>query len=281
MLISRIILRIIGKPINSDNEGVFSRFELEDMLEEAVKKDDNLKESAEVINKIMDLRDAKVKEIMTPRSQLFALDKDSSIYELKKIIRKTSYSKIPIYDKFVDRIIGVVFANDLVYKPEKCVGILKKVKFVPSNISVYNLFLSLKKEKLSIAIILDEFGGTIGIVTMHDIWESILGKIGDLDDKTNLAKSRGLTYRDQKNIIIADCTVDIDDFNKFLENIVKNDKYKIIEDNFDTLNGFIINHLERIPKKNEFFIYNGLKYKIMKAHKNKIETVIIQLPLNN
>lgn len=274
--ISRLILKLIGRPITDDDEGLFSRFEIEDLLEEAVKKDKKFKGSVRVINKIMDLKNTKVKEIMTPRNELFSLEKEASLYELKKLIKETSYSKIPVYEEHVDRIIGVVYAHDLIYKPEKCTQIIKEVIYVPANKSVYGLFNLLKKTKSSIAVIFDEFGGSLGIVTMHDIWENMLGRLGDYDDRSK--KTRGLIYREDKKQIIAKSNVDLEDFNSFLENIIKNDKYNLPDKTFDTLNGFIIDRLKRIPLTGEHFTYKELRFKIMKAVKNKTEMITLQLP---
>lgn len=274
--ITRLILRIMGVKTNIQDDLLLTRDDIEFLVEEAVQRESVDTEDGKFISNIMDLQKTKVKEVMTHRSAIIAADVDISTYKLRKLIRDTAFSKIVIYEENLDKVKGVVYVRDLLKKPKDLDEIIKVPLFLPATTSVYQAFKKLQKSKLSIAIVVDEFGGVDGIVTMHDIFEEIIGgKVHDLHARER--DFRGITYRKNSELLIVNADVDVEDFNKSIKNIMNSDKYLLNEDDYETINGFIINTLGYIPKDGDKFNINGLEYKIIRAKKNKIETVTVKL----
>jgi len=267
-------MRFIGYKDNYQHLLV-TKEDIENILEEVIETRKINQEDARYINKVMELQKAKIKEIMTHRSSIVALEKNSSIYELKKLIKLTALSKIVIYEENLDNILGVVYANDLLKAPSSISEIMKPIKYIPSQKSIYSSFNDIKEEKLSVAIVIDEFGGCIGIVTMHDIFEFIVGEVKDYHSRER--EFRGITFRGNTNILIVKTETNIDNLNKFLQDLTGEEKYNIEEDKYETINGFLINYLQRIPIRGEKFTYKKLKYKVIKAQRNKIDSITISL----
>ncbi|MFO7810713.1 MAG: transporter associated domain-containing protein, partial [Candidatus Delongbacteria bacterium] len=141
--------------------------------------------------------------------------------------------------------------------------------------TILSLFKIFKREKASICVVIDEFGGCLGIVTMHDILEQIVGKVED-PHNINQGSDRGIIYRQDQKLFILDGTADLEELRKMIKSIIGEEK-NVMNCKNETINGYIINRLKRIPEQGEIFELEGLKYRIMKAKKNFVETIIIQL----
>ena len=222
-------------------------------------------EETEMINNVFEFNDKVVSEIMIPRTEIYALDMNLSINEvIDELSEDKRYSRIPVYDETIDEIKGIVYVKDILLSQKnrnvKIKNIMKEPYFVPENKLVNELFEDLRKNKKQIAIVVDEYGGTAGMVTMEDILEEIVGEIYDEYDKEQ-AKYKKIdenTYLKERNVAIYD-----------VEKILG---IEIEEGEYDTLAGYLIEQLGKIPKENEKPVVEtkDATYKIEKVKERKI-----------
>ena len=222
-------------------------------------------EETEMINNVFEFNDKVVSEIMIPRTEIYALDMNLSINEvIDELSEDKRYSRIPVYDETIDEIKGIVYVKDILLSQKnrnvKIKNIMKEPYFVPENKLVNELFEDLRKNKKQIAIVVDEYGGTAGMVTMEDILEEIVGEIYDEYDKEQ-AKYKKI----DENTYLIEGNVAIYDVEKILG-------IEIEEGEYDTLAGYLIEQLGKIPKENEKPVVEtkDATYKIEKAKERKI-----------
>lgn len=272
---SRLVMKIFGVKLASSEYLLVTKEDIEGVIDE-VSRSDNFDPQEEIfMRNVLELNESRVSEIGTHRNNIIGISSDSSLVRLKKLFLTTGYSKAIVYNDNLDNISGVVYAKDLFHNPSSLGEITKDLKFVPGNVSQYSLFQQFKEEKISIAAVIDEFGGCAGIVTMQDILNEIVGKVSDKYAVQSTCS--GITYRPQKKILIVNGEVEIDDLNKRLEEVTGSSTYNINEDKYVTVNGFLINYLQRIPVKGEKVMFKNLEYRIMNTNKNKILNFIIYL----
>jgi CBS domain containing-hemolysin-like protein len=208
------------------------------------------------------LKNRRVKEIMTIRSDMIVVGSKASMSELIRLIADSGYSKIPVIEENIDNIIGTVYAKDIFKffnKPDVSIkDIIRLPFFIPETKNVYELLQEFKKEKRNIAIVIDEYGGTSGIVTFYDIIEEI---VGDIEDE-----ERDIIKLDNGSFLI-DATINISDLREIDINIERGE--------YETLSGFIHNLIGRIPKEGEEICYKNFKIIIVSANERKISRVKI------
>jgi CBS domain containing-hemolysin-like protein len=208
----------------------------------------------------LDFSEIKIRVCMIPRTDIEAIDVHSSIEELKNKFISTSYSRLPVYDGNVDNIIGYVNSKDLFKNPQSIKSKLLKVDFVPETMLAHKLLASFIKDQKSLAIVVDEFGGTAGLVTIEDLIEEIFGEIDDEHDLSEFIEKR---INDNEFI-----------FSGRLEVGYLNDKYRINipeSDEYDTLAGFVISQYQSIPKPQEVIDINHFRIKVIKMDRTRID----------
>lgn len=251
--------------ISGTDEETVTEEEIRMMVDVGEEKGTIEEEEKEMINNVFEFNDKFVSEIMVPRNKIFALDIDMTIAEvIEKLSVDMRYSRIPVYDENMDNIKGIIYIKDLLIsnknKNSKIKSLVKEAYFVSETKRVNELFQELRKDKKQIAIVLDEYGGTAGMVTMEDILEEIVGEIYDEYDKeTDKFK------KIDNNTFLFDASIALYDVEKFLD-------IDIDEDDVDTLGGYLIKKLDRIPKDGEKPIVETEKvtYKIEKVKDRKI-----------
>lgn len=229
-------------------------------------------EEKEMIRNIFEFGDTMVKEVMIPRVDMACIPSDTKLGSILKLIKKMGHSRIPVYEETIDNIIGILYAKDLlrIYQQwytskEKfdLKGIIRKAYFVPENKKIDELLDIFQKDRIQVAIAIDEYGGTAGLITMEDVVEEVVGEIIDEYDKeTKLFEMTG------DNIVIADAIISIDKINEILN-------IEIPENDFETLGGFIFDLLGRVPKKDEKIKYQNFQIIIEQVVKNRIRRVKI------
>lgn len=236
-------------------------------------------EEKKMIRNIFEFGDTMVKEVMIPRVDMACIPSDTKLGSILKLIKKMGHSRIPVFEETIDNIIGVLYAKDLLgiyeqwYTSKKkfdLKGIIREAYFVPENKKIDELLDIFRKDRIQIAIAIDEYGGTVGLITMEDVVEEVVGEIIDEYDKEiKLYEMIG------DNIVIADAIISIDKINEILN-------IKIPENGFETLGGFIFDLLGRVPKKNEKIRYQNCQMIIEQVVKNRIRRVKIikELPQN-
>jgi len=239
-----------------------------------VGKDEGVIEEEEkkMIRNIFEFGDTIVKEVMIPRVDIDCISSDTKLDSILKLIKRMGHSRIPVYEETIDNIIGVLYAKDLLgiyekwYTSKEKFGlkqVIRKAYFVPENKKIDDLLDIFQRDKIQIAIAIDEYGGTAGLVTMEDVVEEVVGEIIDEYDKE--IKLFEIT---EDNTVIADGNISIEKINYILN-------IEIPENDFETLGGFIFDLLGRVPKKGEKIKYQNFQVVIERVAKNRIRRVKI------
>ncbi|MGN1326953.1 MAG: hemolysin family protein [Clostridia bacterium] len=258
--------------VTGEEEDTVTEEEIKMLINEG-KENGTIEETeTEMINNVFEFNDKVVSEIMVPRTEIFALDMNLSISEvIEELSEDTRYSRIPVYNETIDEIKGVVYIKDILIsqknKNVRIRNLMKEAYFVPENKFVNELFDDLRKNKKQIAIVVDEYGGTAGMVTMEDILEEIVGEIYDEYDEEDVKYKKI-----DENTFSIEGSVAIYDVEKILN-------IEIEEGEYDTLAGYLIEKLGRIPKDKEKPVIETEKaiYKIEKVKDKKIISVKVCL----
>lgn len=251
--------------VTGEEQETVTEEEIKMLINEGKEKGTIEEEETEMINNVFEFNDKVVSVIMIPRTEIYALDMNLSINEvIDELSEDKRYSRIPVYDETIDEIKGIVYVKDILLSQKnrnvKIKNIMKEPYFVPENKLVNELFEDLRKNKKQIAIVVDEYGGTAGMVTMEDILEEIVGEIYDEYDKEQ-AKYKKI----DENTYLIEGNVAIYDVEKILG-------IEIEEGEYDTLAGYLIEQLGKIPKENEKPVIEtkDATYKIEKVKERKI-----------
>ncbi|MFQ5413887.1 MAG: hemolysin family protein, partial [Phycisphaerae bacterium] len=221
-------------------------------------------EEKEMIESVIELRDTPVEKIMTPRTDVVAIAKDSDLASAKELIRVTGHSRIPVYDDTIDTILGVLYAKDLLqldtassFDPTR---VMRKVSFIPETKHVRDLLHEFQEQKVHIAVVLDEYGGTAGLVTIEDILEELVGEIVDEYEAAEPAPMKR----------IDDCTVEvdarmrIDDLNHELDTRLPEDG------DYETIGGFVFSTLGKVPTIGEECAHHNIAIQVIGAEPRRV-----------
>lgn len=267
---SGLLVRLL-KVGSERSEKVFRRQDVEMIFKEL--KDSGGSEEldqddSDILHNVLELSNKRVKDTMVPRTEIVAVEKTLTIEELQKTFISSGYSKIPVYQDTIDDIIGVVFAYDLFSSPQSISEIIRPVKLIPSSKKSKDLLTEFRQSNISVAIVIDEYGGTAGMVTIEDLIEEVVGDIQDEYDKEDdvIKKLDDYTFVLTGNVELEELE------QKYPEIALFDDK-----DEFETVAGYIINHIGRIPKVNEELIIGPNKFIISKATPSKLQTVKLLL----
>ncbi len=232
------------------------------------------KEEREMIRSIFDLSDTNVDEIMVPRIDIKGINMKSDIQSVLKIIREEGHSRIPVYNESIDQITGVLYAKDILswisehnFETWDMVNMIKKPHFVPMGKKINDLMKEFKVKHIHLAIVVDEYGGTAGMVTMEDILEEIVGEIQDeydMEEKPIVQIS--------PNVYLVDPLVDLHDFNEELELNLELDDV-----DYNTLGGLVYHEYGDIPQESVQFDYNGLRFTVLEMDNQRIEKLKVEI----
>jgi CBS domain containing-hemolysin-like protein len=229
-------------------------------------------EEQEMIENVLELSSSTADEIMTPRTDIIAVEVNSDLQKVLETIAVAGHTRVPVYEDNIDKLIGLVYAKDLlteIGKDQADFKLREKMReayFVPETKPLRVLLHEFQNRKLHIAIVLDEYGGTAGIVTLEDILEELVGEITDEYEETPAEPIKKI----DANTIEADARTYIDDLNDEFELNLPEDE------DYDTVGGFVFSRLGYIPKANETFDYEDLKFTIASAEARRIRRIRIQ-----
>ena len=261
-LLENVSIYILEKfKIEFDLPKILEKEDIKILLKESLDAGAVDKEDKKIIDRVIELGDQKVSEAMRPRTEIVACDINATKDELYQIFIESGYSKIPIYEGSLDTIRGVVYLNDLFTDFNEIVEIMKPINFYPETKPSIELLKEFLSEGISIAIIVDEYGGTSGLVTTEDLIEELLGEIKDEYDV-----DENICRKIAENTYLISGRVEID-------SIHENIGVQIPEGKYETISGFILNRLGRIPAEGEEFLIDNFKFTVIKATPNKIELV--------
>ena len=265
-IISNFILKKFFKVNKDESKISFSKLELENYIEKEIENSDkNLDTEIEIFQNALELSEIKARDIMVPRAEIIAADISIQIRDIKDIFEKTGFSKIPIFDDTIDNIIGYVHSFDFLKKPENINDLIIPIEFVPEPMLVNDILEQLTKQRKSIAVVIDEYGGTSGIITVEDIVEELFGEIEDEHDNYDYFEKKL-----SENTYEFSARLEIEHLNKSYNlNLPDSEAY-------DTLGGLIVFNEENIPKVDEEIIVGEYSIRIIEASSSKIEKVLLK-----
>lgn len=265
--LSNGILKIF-KVDTSQSDLAFSKIDLEHFvldIQERQEKGEDIEHEIQIFKNALDFTDVKARECMIHRTEIIAMDIEDSIDELKEKFIETELSKILIYRGSIDNIIGYVHSLELFKKPESIKTILLPVSIVPESMPASEILKQFINQRRSMAVVVDEFGGTSGVITTEDIIEEIFGEIDDEHDVEELIEQQV-----DEDTFLFSAKTEIDYIN---------DKYKLNlpeSEEYETLGGLIFYKHESIPEKNDVITIGNYRFKIEEVSNNKIELVRVQ-----
>ena len=241
-IVTNFISKIFG--ISESEEEIVTEEEIKMMIDEGEEKGTIEEDEKEMIHNIFEFNDITVSEVMTHRIDVYAVDINSNIEDILKELGEYKYSRIPVYEEEIDDIKGILFIKDLIKyvnskKSIKIKNIMREAYFVSENKPINELFKDLQKNKKQMAIVIDEYGGTAGVVTMEDLLEEIVGNIFDEYDEIEKEYEKI-----DDNTFLLSGSISINELKKIL-------KIEIPEGDYDTLSGYLLEKLGRVPEDNE------------------------------
>ena len=259
------IIKILNQDY-SDEKVVFRLTDLNDYIKRVVVNDKEIqsKNVTEFFNNALALKTVKVRDCMIPRTEIISIDKRDSILELKNIIDKSGFSKIIIYKSSIDHIIGYCHGLSLFNNPKTIEEIIRPITFINETNLASEVLFKFMSEQINVAVVIDEYGGTSGILTLEDIIEEIFGEIIDEFDDDVLLENK--VNNNAYN------------FSARLEIEYLNSKYnfKIPVGDYDTLGGFILDYNKNLPKKGEIIKFDNYLIKILSMNDNRIDSVFFK-----
>ena len=267
--VSDFILKTFFKTDGDETQLAFSKVELGDyILEqlETVEEEDEVDSEIQIFQNALEFSAVKAREVMVPRTEITAVELHENTKNLTKLFTETGYSKILIYKDTIDNIIGYVHSYELFKKPKTIKSILRPVEFVPETMLIQDILNVLTKKRKSIAVVLDEYGGTSGIMTVEDIVEELFGEIEDEHDSTDLLEEQ-LEENSYK-------------FSARLEVDYVNENYKLElpeNDEYETLGGLIVNETGEIPGQDSEIKIDNFLFTILEVSSTKIDLVRLQV----
>lgn len=265
--LSKIILRIAGVKVEEGAaDDAFTKVDLDYLVQSSIDnaKDDNksVDDDVKIFQNALDFGDIKVRDCMVPRTEINAVSDQCSLDELMQKFIESGHSRIIVYHGDIDHIIGYIHSSEMFRKPADWHKSLREMPFVPESLSAQKLMQIFLQQKKSLGVVVDEFGGTSGIVSQEDIVEEIFGDIEDEHDSSNLVSKK---ISDNEYVLSA--RLEVDDVNdQYGLDLPESDDYK-------TIGGLILNYYESFPKLNETVHIGRFEFKILKKTMTKIELV--------
>ena len=267
---STLLLRLSGIRIKDETrDTTFSKTELNNLILSSIENADNeeaIDNDVRIFQNALDFSNIKVRDCLVPRTEIEAVEYNTPLEELKSVFIESGHSKIVVYKENIDDIIGYIHSSELFRMGKKWQQKICKMPVVPETLSAQKLMRTLMQQKKSLAVVIDEFGGTSGIISLEDLVEEIIGEIEDEHDNQNLvAKSLG------NNEYILSGRLEIERINEqFNLGIPESDEYQ-------TLGGFILAHHQRFPQLNEVISIGKFKIRPIKQRSTKIELVKLSI----
>ena len=266
---TNLILKFLFKTQGDKVQLSISKDDLGNYIDEQIdasSQDQPIDSEVQIFQNALDFSDSKARDIMVPRIELYSLEIHDYISKLTEMFVSTGFTKILIYKNSIDDIIGYVHSHDLFKNPKTIKSMLLPVEFVPESILIKDLLSILTKKRKSIAIVLDEYGGTSGMITVEDIVEELFGEIDDEFDISDLIEVKLETGHYN--------------FSARLEVDYLNEQYNLDlpeSEDYGTLGGLIVNHTQEIPKLGEEVVINNCLFKIIDVSETKINTVSLTI----
>ena len=263
------MLKVFFKTEGDQIQLAFTKVELGNYISEqmeSVEEQDDVDTEIQIFQNALEFSEVKAREVMIPRTEIIAVEISDSVKSLNALFTETGRTKILVYKDTVDDILGYVHSFELFKKTKTIKSMLTLVEFVPETVLIKDVLNVLTKKRRSIAVVLDEYGGTSGIMTVEDIVEELFGEIEDEHDSVELTEEQ--------------LTNDSFSFSARLEVDYLNETYKLNlpeSESYETLGGLIVNHTEDIPQLKDTIIIENFKFTIIEVSSTKIDSVHLKL----
>ena len=262
--ISNFLLKYVLNQKKNDSHTTFGKNDLDDLLSNVKSADGHQDQSVEVemLQNALDLSEKRVRECMVPRTEIIATDFNTPLHVVKSKFIQTKLSKILVYKNNIDNIVGYIHSFDLFKNPKNIKSILLPLSFVPESMKAMELLNEFIENNKGVAVVVDEFGGTAGMITIEDVTEEIVGEIMDEHDHEEVNDQK---INDRTFILLG---------RSYVEEI--NKKYNLLlpeSDEYDTVAGLLLDHLEDIPKKDDLVKIENFTFTIRDVNKTKIQEV--------
>jgi len=268
--VSNLLLRLTGTKVNKEaNDKAFTKVDLDYFIQSSIQDTDNEEEintEVKIFQNVLDFSSIKVRDCMIPRTEIIAIEDDASIEELKALFIESGISKILVYKDNIDNIVGYIHSSEMFHEPNDWRDCIRQLPIVPETMNANKLMKLFMQQKRSLAVVVDEFGGTSGIVALEDLVEEIFGEIEDEHDTTSyVAKSLG------NGEYILSGRLDIEKANElFPLNLPESDEYQ-------TIGGLILHEYQSFPKAHEIITLDKFQFRIIKVTSTKIELVKLKV----
>lgn len=267
--IAEFLLKYVFRLSISSTSYEFSPLDLEIYVKDfqnTEERQESMNQEIQMVQNVMSFRNVKLRDCMVPRTDIKAVEISDDLDSLRKLFPATGHSKIMVYKDTIDNLVGFVHSFDMFSRPDTIKAVMRNVKAYPETMAANALLNNFIKDHKSVAVVVDEFGGTSGIVTMEDIIEEIFGEIHDEYDKEETTEKM---LSDTEFL-----------FSSRIEIDYINEKYKLnipVSDEYETLAGFIIHYHESIPNVNETIKIPPFQFTILKSSGNRIEEVKLEM----
>ena len=268
--LSRGILRLMGLKVNKKaSEQAFTKIDLDNLIQssiESAQNENDITDEIKIFQNALYFSEIKVRDCMVPRTEIEAVEISSSIENLKNRFIESGNSKIIVYKEDIDHIVGFIHSSEMFRNPADWTLRIKETPVVPETMSAQKLLKKFMQQKKSLAIVVDEFGGTSGIVTMEDLVEEIFGDIEDEHDNTNY-----IAQKVDENEYVLSGRLEIEKANELLGlDLPESEEYV-------TVSGLILHQYQSFPKLNEIIRFGHFEFKIIKNTTTKIELVRLKI----
>ncbi len=263
---AEFILKYVFRTDIKTKKYIFTTTDLDHYIQEFHNENNQesevINDDLQILKNAIDFQSTKIRECMVPRTEIAAIDQDDSIQNLINLFHSTGHSKILVYNENIDDIIGYVHAFDLIKKPKTIKQILRDIILIPETMAANEMLQKMIKEKNNIAVVLDEFGGTSGILTLEDLMEEIFGEIEDEFDNDMMIEKQI-----DENTFLLSARLEIDYLNEeFQLGLEESDEY-------ETLGGYITSNYESIPHKGAKLEIGNYTFEILQAGLTKIDLI--------
>lgn len=268
--LSKVILRVFGLKMDDESaDDGFSKVDLDYLVQSSIdnaKKDSDINDEVKIFQNALDFSDTKVRDCMVPRTEIQAVDWDASLEELQQKFVESGNSKIVVYKEDIDHIEGYIHSSELFRSPKKWQDHIRTMPFVPETMQAQKLMKIFLQQKKTLGVVVDEFGGTSGLVSLEDIVEEIFGDIEDEHDSTKYVAKQ---TADGDYLLSA--RLEIDKVNEMFDlDLPESDEYM-------TIGGLILHEYQSFPKLNEVVKFDKYEFKIIKSTSRKIELVQLHI----
>lgn len=263
--------KLISSVFHLENDDSMTQEELITIVEEAQKDGDLEEHESDLITAAIEFNDLEVNEILTPRVDVVALDIETTMDEMEEAFRTNSYSRFPIYEDTIDNVIGILHEKDFYYayynNAKDVRALLKPIQYTSSHVKISELLRQLQSSKTHMAVVLDEYGGTAGIITMEDILEELVGEIYDEHDEV-----REYYHKVDDNTYLVEGDCDLGEMFELFDMEEIDDEYDV-----NTVSGWVIQNMKRIPHEGDVFVANDLFVTIMDADEKLVKNIKVQM----